>query len=55
MFQWYFTVNLFFEPMIVQDFFKDVNTQCNVLHIRQPVLHVITALSFASRVLKICI
>jgi len=29
MFQWYFTVNLFFEPMIVQvqDFFKDVNAQ----------------------------
>jgi len=25
MFQWYLTVNLFFEPMIVQDFFKDVN------------------------------
>ncbi len=28
MFQWYFTVNLFFEPMIVQDFFKDVNVAC---------------------------
>jgi len=37
MFQWYFTVYLFFEPMIVQvqDFFKDVNAQCNVLNIRQ--------------------
>ncbi len=44
MFQLYFTVNLFFEPMIVQDFFKDVNAQCNVLNIRQPVLQVITVL-----------
>jgi len=45
-FQWYFTVNLFFKPMIVQvqDFFKDVNAQCNVLNIRQPVLQVITVL-----------
>jgi len=42
MFQWYFTVNLFFETMIVQvqDLFKDVNAQCNVLNIRQPVLQV---------------
>ncbi len=54
MFQWYFTVNSFFEPMIVQvqDFFKDVNAQCNVLNIRQPVLQVITVLSFVSRVVK---
>jgi len=54
MFQWYLTVNLSFEPMIVQvqDFFKDVNAQCNVLNIRQPVLQVITVLSFVSRVLK---
>ncbi len=54
MFQWYFTVNLFFEPMIVQVqyFFKDVNAQCNVLNIRQPVLQVITVLSFVSRVVK---
>ncbi len=52
MFQWYFTVNLFFEPMIVQDFFKNVNAQCNVLNIRQPVLQVITVLSFVSRVVK---
>jgi len=36
----------------VQDFFKDVNAQCNVLKIRQPVLQVITVLSFVSRVLK---
>jgi len=45
MFQWYFTVNLFFEPMIVQvqDLFKDVNAQCNVLNI-EPVLQVITVL-----------
>jgi len=54
MFQWYFTVNLFFEPMIVQvqDLFKDVNAQCNVLNSRQNVLQVITVLSFVSRVLK---
>jgi len=32
--------------MIVQDFFKDVNAQCNVLNIRQPVLQVIKVLSF---------
>jgi len=39
MFQWYFTVHSFFEPMIVQvqDFFKEVIAQCNVLNIRQPV------------------
>ncbi len=36
--------------MIVQDFFKDVNGQCNVLNIRQPVLQVITV--FVSRVVK---
>ncbi len=43
-----------FEPMIVQvqDFFKDVNAQCNVLNIRQPVLQVITVLSFVSRDVK---
>jgi len=29
-----------------------VNTQCSVLNIRQPVLHVITALSFVSRVVE---
>jgi len=54
MFQWYFTVNLFFEPMTVQvqDFFKDVNAQCSVLNIRQPVLQVITVLSFVSRFCK---
>jgi len=40
---------VFFLPMIVQvqDFSKDVNAQCNVLNIRQPVLQVITVLSFA--------
>jgi len=54
MFQWYFTINLFFEPMIVQvqDLFKDVNAQCDVLNIRQPVLQVVTVLSFVSIVLK---
>jgi len=36
----------------VQDFFKDVNARCNVLNIRQPVLQVITVLSFVSRVVK---
>jgi len=36
----------------VQDLFKDVNAQCNVLNIRQPVLQVITVLSFVSRVFK---
>jgi len=30
----------------VQDFFKDVNARRNVLNIRQPVLQVITVLSF---------
>jgi len=29
-----------------------VNAQCIVLNIRQPVLHVITVLSFVSRVVK---
>jgi len=45
-----------FEPIIVQvqDIFKDVNAQCNVLNIRQPVLQleVIIVLSFVSRHLK---
>jgi len=36
----------------VQDFSTDVNAQYNVLNIRQPVLQVITVLSFVSRVLK---
>jgi len=36
----------------VQDFFKDVDAQCNVLNIRQPVLQMITVLRFMSRVLK---
>jgi len=41
---WYLTVNVFFEPMIVQvrDF----------LHVTQPVLQVITILSFVCRVVK---
>ena len=45
---------VFFEPIIVQvqDLFKDMNAQCNVLNIRQPVLHVMTVVSFVSRVLK---
>jgi len=36
----------------VQDLFKYVNAQCNVLNIRQSVLKVITVLSFVSRVLR---
>ena len=36
----------------VQRFFKNMNAQCNVLNIGQPVLQVMTDLSFASRVLK---
>ena len=36
----------------VQGFFKDMNAQCNVLNIGQPVLQVMTVLSFVSRVLK---
>jgi len=36
----------------VQDLFKDVNAQCDVLNIRQPVLQVVTVLSFVSIVLK---
>jgi len=36
----------------VQDLFKDVNAQCNVLNMRQPVLQVITVLSFVSKDLK---
>ena len=47
-------INGLFEPMILQrqGFFKDVNAQCNVLNIGQPVLQVMTVLSFVSRVLK---
>jgi hypothetical protein len=47
-------INELFEPMIlqVQGFFKDMNAQCNVLNIGQPVLQVMTVLSFVSRVLK---
>ena len=49
-----FTINELFDPMIlqVQGFFKDMNAQCNVLNIGQPVLQVMTILSFVSRVLK---
>ena len=52
MFLWYFVINLLFETMIlqVQGFFKDMNAQCNVLNIGQPVLQVMTVLSFVSRV-----
>ena len=47
-------INELFEPMILQvpGFFKDMNAQCNVLNIEQPVLQVMTVLSFVSRVLK---
>ncbi len=36
----------------MQGFFKDMNAICKVLNIRQPVLQIITVLSFVSRVLK---
>ena len=47
-------INELFEPMILQmqGFFKDMNAQCNVLNIGQPVLQVMAILSFASRVMK---
>ena len=47
-------INELFETMILQmqGFFKDMNAQCNVLNIGQPVLQVMTVLSFVSRVLK---
>jgi len=38
--------------MIVQVQVHDLNARCNVLNIRQPVLQVITVVSFVSRVLK---
>ena len=55
MFQWYFTINLFFEPVIVQVqyFFKDMNAQCNVLNIGQPVLQVMTVLSFVKNDIQV--
>ncbi len=36
----------------MQGFFKDMNAICKVLNIGQPVLHIMTVLSFVSRVLK---
>ncbi len=36
----------------MQGFFKDMNATCNVLNIGQPVLQIMTVLSFVSRVLK---
>jgi hypothetical protein len=47
-------INELFEPMILQvpGFFKDMNAQRNVLNIGQPVLQVMTVLSFVCRVLK---
>ncbi len=36
----------------MQGFFKDMNTICTVLNIGQPVLQIMIALSFVSRVLK---
>jgi hypothetical protein len=43
-------INELFEPMIlqVQGFFKDMNAQCNVLNTGQPVIQVMTILSFVS-------
>jgi hypothetical protein len=47
-------INELFEPMIlqVQGFLKDMNAQCNVLNIGQPVLQLMTVMSFVSTVLK---
>ncbi len=48
-------INELFEPMILQIqgfFFKDMNATCNVLNIGQPMLQIMTVLSFVSRVLK---
>ncbi len=36
----------------MQSFFKDMNAKCKVLNIGQPVLQIVTVLSFVSRVLK---
>ncbi len=36
----------------MQGFFKDMNAICIVLNIGQPVLQIVTVLSFLSRVLK---
>ncbi len=36
----------------MQGFFKDINAICKVLNIGQPVLQIMTVLSFVSRVLK---
>ncbi len=36
----------------MQGFFKDMNAICKVLNIGQPVLQIMTVLSFVSRVLK---
>ncbi len=43
-----FIINYFFEPMPLQmqGFFKDMNTICKVLNIGQPVLQIMTVLSF---------
>ena len=52
MFLRYFMINLLFEIMIlqVQDFIKYMNAQCNVLNMGQPVLQVMTVLSFGSEI-----
>ncbi len=36
----------------MQGLFKDMNATCNILNIGQPVLQIMTFLSFVSRVLK---
>ncbi len=36
----------------MQSFFKDINTICKFVNIVQPVLQIMTVLSFVSRVLK---
>ncbi len=43
-----------FDPMLLQmqGFFKDMNAICTILNIGQPVLQIMTVLSFVSWVLK---
>ncbi len=50
MFLLYFIIHEFFEPMLLQmqGFFIDMNAICKVLNIGQPVLQIMTVLSFVS-------
>ncbi len=48
MFLLYFIIHLYFEPMLLQmqGFFKEMNAIRKVLNIGQPVLQIMTVLSF---------